>query len=206
MEAVCLSVRHTINPLFIYFHLQVFIAMSLIWYKDSGFCYTIYPGPLLDFSWIACCCPVIWKSCTFGPAVLVPSLDPADYRWGWCWGEQVIPWFWAWVVARLVNGQLSLTLTTMVSSPALPWLVHSLQWWAWGRASFPALCSQALLRLYHQAQLYCVAQTRCGGHSPECCSWWEVETALPLLWLQGQLFHHLRHRGLVRENLSSSHT
>ena len=56
----------------------MFIAESLIWYKDSGFYYIIDPGSLLVSSWIAHCCSVIWKSCTFGPTVLASSLDPAD--------------------------------------------------------------------------------------------------------------------------------
>lgn len=74
---------------------------SLVWFKVSNFSYTIDPGPSLVFSWLSCCCRVLWRSGSFGSSGWVPS----------CWGGPSQPWFWAWVVAGLVS------LPALPSSP-----------------------------------------------------------------------------------------
>lgn len=37
-------------------------------------------------TWISCCCPNSWRSWSYGSSGPFPSLSPASYRWGRCWG------------------------------------------------------------------------------------------------------------------------
>lgn len=39
-----------------------------------------------DSSWISCCFPVSWRSCSFGSSEPAPSQAPAVHRWGTQWG------------------------------------------------------------------------------------------------------------------------
>lgn len=66
---------------------------------------------------------------------------------------KVQPWFLAWVVVGLV------------SLPALPLLVHPMQKGARDGTGFLRSSRPAYPDLYHQGQLYYVAQARCRGHS-----------------------------------------
>lgn len=65
--------------------------------------------------------PVSWRSSSVGTAGAAPSCASTDHRRGECCGWPTHhPRFWARVVADWSAHQLSLTLTTEASSPALP--------------------------------------------------------------------------------------
>ena len=67
-------------------YLQMFIAMSH-WSGsrplDSATLSILDPHQ--DSSWISCCCPVPWRSCSFGSIVPTLSHAPTVHRWGRCW-------------------------------------------------------------------------------------------------------------------------
>ena len=43
-------------------------------YDIVSFCYTMDTGPCLDSTWLSSCCPVSWRSCSFGSAGLAQPL------------------------------------------------------------------------------------------------------------------------------------
>ena len=153
-------------------------VIGLIW----GFWFLLMLDPHWDFSWIPSCCPVWWRSSSFGYAELALHVFQ-QIRGGVDVG-----------VGQLITLVLGLGccrvglpyLHLQVSSPALPWLVHPLQWWTRVGASSPDFLS-SVLALPHLCQLYCTSFTRFRGHSPECCRWWRTGIALPLLQPQDQL-------------------
>lgn len=75
--SVCLSVY----PLSKHLCLQMFISVSC-W---SGSRLWVLPhlsilDPYLASSWLSCCCPMSWRSFSFGSVGLVPSCTSADHR------------------------------------------------------------------------------------------------------------------------------
>lgn len=53
--------------------------------------------------------------------------------------------------------------------------------WDWLLCSHVIATKQANPHMYHQGQIYGIAQVRCRGHFPESCSWRETGPALSLL-------------------------
>lgn len=39
-----------------------------------------------DSSWLSCCCPELWRSCSIGSEEWVPLCTPANHILGGCWG------------------------------------------------------------------------------------------------------------------------
>jgi hypothetical protein len=69
-------------------NLQMFVAMSH-WSGSSPLA-SATPSildPHQDFSQLSSCCPVSWRSCSFGSVGPVPSPTPEVHRWGGCWDE-----------------------------------------------------------------------------------------------------------------------
>lgn len=99
---------------------------------------------LLELHWdssrIACCCPVSCRHLSFGSVELAPSCLPATHQLGRCWGGTIQSsgpgpdGYLIWSAHQLFHIH-----TTMVSSPALPWLTHPMLLPAPGRPSSPAL-------------------------------------------------------------------
>jgi hypothetical protein len=112
----------------------------LVWFKTSGFCYTI-----TNFSQISYECPMSWRSCNFGSVGWALLCTSAVNRWGRCWSEEGAsnPWIWAWALYPSWSvRQLSCTCTTRASSPALPQLAHPMLQPARGRAALLLSCPQ----------------------------------------------------------------
>lgn len=140
-------------------------------------------------SWISCCCPLLWRSCSIGPARAASSHAPADHRRVDIEVGQHI---------TVVMGLGSFRFDQSAHSPLSRWVLNHqgvLSSIAPARpprsvmskgASFPP-SGLGLPHLHHKGQLYCAAQTRYRGQSPKCCSWWGAGRALPLLWTLGQL-------------------
>jgi len=75
---------------------------SLVWFKASGFCYTINTGSSLRLLLESCCCPVVMEVlpfwiCKTGPFTWT-STSKIEYMLKWANSE---PQIWAWVVAEL---------------------------------------------------------------------------------------------------------
>jgi hypothetical protein len=88
---------------------------SSVWFESSGFCYSI-----LDLPWNSsgiACCPVSWRSCSFGSPPLQQFIDGVDVGWP---TQSLGSGPWAPVVAELFSHQLSCTGVTKVSSPFCP--------------------------------------------------------------------------------------
>jgi hypothetical protein len=105
---------------------NTYCSESLVWFKASGFCYTIITGFSQDSSWITCCCSLSWRSCSFGSAAPAPScIRKMGEMLGWANSK---PWIWVWVVAELVSllallhphpqGELSSTALVISTSAA----------------------------------------------------------------------------------------
>jgi hypothetical protein len=66
-------------------HLQMFTAKSH--WSGLRSLASVTPSildPYWDYSWLFCCCPVSWRSCSFGSLRLAHS--QAVHRWSRCWG------------------------------------------------------------------------------------------------------------------------
>ena len=116
-----------------------------------------------------CCCPVLWRTFSFGTAGLALSQASTVHRRCRYWVGST-PWIWAWVIAELVNflalphlhyqGKLSSTALARLSIATI------------GRR-------QAYLFPLYPGQLYCAAQVRYRAscfydpmtNSPDCCRW-----------------------------------
>lgn len=78
-----------------------------------------------DSSCIFCCCPVWWRSCSFGSAACDPSRAPAEHRWGGCWGGLTHnPGSWpgelqSWSDPHHHQGELSSTTLASLSCAAM---------------------------------------------------------------------------------------
>lgn len=114
------------------------------------------------------CCPISWRSCCFGSAESSPSHAPADHRWSGCWGGPTQSpgfdpgWWQGWSAC-----QFSLILTTMMSSPELPWLAHPVQQGTTGSMGSPAFTPLGTAHpyLHHLGQFYWAAQVQQGAGS-----------------------------------------
>lgn len=114
LKLQCVTVCHTEHPL-----ANVHCNESLVCFEASGFCCVI--NCYRDFSQISCCCPVSWRSCSFGSTRAALSQAPAGQRWSRGWGG---PWVWASVVTERSAHQLSgifipRVSTTTASSPSV---------------------------------------------------------------------------------------
>lgn len=94
VEAV---VCHSVSTAYIHFvHTllaNVHCNESLVWYKASGFCYSVDIGTSL--LWESHCCLGVTRSCSFGSVGPAPSCPPAVQRWGGCEWADSKPWIWA---------------------------------------------------------------------------------------------------------------
>lgn len=118
------TVSHLVNPfIHIYIYAQVFIAKTH-WsgLRPPVSATLLLLGPHWDSLLILMVRCVVEILQLWSPG-MAPSCAPADHKRGGCWGGPTQPCFWTCIVAGLVSRQLSLVLTTRVSSPALSWPV-----------------------------------------------------------------------------------
>ena len=108
---------HTVNP-FIHIALlaSVHCKESLVWFKASGFCYTIDTGPslglLLDILLLSC---IVENLQDWYLHVLQQTIDEVDV------GVDQLPWFWAGLVSQAAllhpHHQGELSSIVLASSP-----------------------------------------------------------------------------------------
>jgi hypothetical protein len=68
--------------------LQMFIATSH-WSNSRSLAPATLSilAPHWDSSWISRCCPVSWRSCSFGSSKTAPfKCSTSSFKWGRCWG------------------------------------------------------------------------------------------------------------------------
>lgn len=126
---------HAGNP-FIYILLPVgfYCKESLVWIKTPVLCCTNDAGPslglFLDIALLPCVLAILqsWVHMTDTTPVPLPTLQQITGRVN-IGVDQHITWFWAWIFAELISLSVLPILTTNVSSPTLPWQVHSFQSW-----------------------------------------------------------------------------
>ena len=124
---------------------NVHCSESSVRFEPSGFCYTINTASLWDSSWISCCWPVSWRSCSFGSVGLAPSHAPTVHRWGGSWGGQLkaldLGLGGSWVVQPDSSPVLTPAGTTLPNCPGwgmgIPLLAHVPAQLMRGRASSP---------------------------------------------------------------------
>ena len=97
--------------------------------------------PHQDSSWISCCCPVSWRSCSFRYVGLGLFMHPVVLGWGRCWVGQLIALDLGLGGVELVSLPALLHSTTRVSSPALLQVAHPVLQLARGRVSSPLIPS-----------------------------------------------------------------
>jgi hypothetical protein len=88
--AVCRGVtQYTLLSKHLYLQRVIAMSQALVWFKASGFCYTINTGSsqglLSDFLLLPC----VMETLQLWFCRLVPSCAPAVHRWGRCWGGPV---------------------------------------------------------------------------------------------------------------------
>jgi hypothetical protein len=68
--------------------MQMFVAMRH-WSSLRSLASAILSilDPYWDSSQISCCCPVSWRSCSLGSAILAPSCVPTVHRQSRYWGR-----------------------------------------------------------------------------------------------------------------------
>lgn len=167
---------HTVSPLVnISLLASVRYKESLVWFKISGFCYTINNESslwlLLNILLLPCVIEILqFQCCISSPFTYSSRLRWCGFRWG---GGQLI---------ALVLGLGELCSIAPTSSP---YEARNKGWdrfsgiHSFGTGSFTS----------PQAHSTVITQTRCRGRYPKYCSLWGTGTALPLLCPQGQLFH-----------------
>ena len=148
---------------------NVYCNESLVWLKASGFCYSINPG---SSSGLLLLWPCVMEILQLWVSVhmLLQLIAEVDV------GVDQLKALHLGLSDHWVDQPTSSPApTVLVSSPAMPQLVHPVLQLARGRVSSPTLMPSVLmthLHPCHKSQLDCAPQLRCGAHSPQYCSWW----------------------------------
>ncbi|CAO2580303.1 hypothetical protein LEMLEM_LOCUS1378 [Lemmus lemmus] len=95
--------------------------------------------PHWDSSWVSCCCPVSWRSCSFGSAGLTPPRAPAGNTREGVWVSQLVALILGlggWRVGQLasfpcpttpppsLHDQSEFSSTALASSPLSPFTLQ----------------------------------------------------------------------------------